>query len=96
MKYLIKSAAHGSYLENLDADTLKTIKEKLTKALGDGSLDCAYTYTGGGGFVVANSSSHEALNRVLRQMGVKHCSVVPVHETAKVVDAHIDYASKNS
>src|SRR3954451_16052064 len=89
MKYLLEFPGGPSPLANeAPADQLLAAKRKLEAALSDGSIDAAYTKVGGGGLMVVNSSSHQALARVLRTYNVTDANVTPLLSTVDVIAAY--------
>jgi hypothetical protein len=95
MKYLIEFPPTNPFA-HANPTHLAAGKARLEAALKDGSIDCFYSKVGGGGFLVANSSSHEALRRVLRTNGVVNVQITPVTHMADVIDGYIDYHKKGA
>jgi len=89
VKYLLEFAPErkGPF-ESASLDVLKSATDKLRGALKDGSIDVAYTKVGGGALMVVNSSSHEALGRILRNYGATDVVVTPLLDTVKVMEAY--------
>jgi len=95
MKYLLSFAgAVPSPFATLPADQLAAAQAKLVTALKDGSLDCAYSKLGGGGFMVVNSSSHEALTKIIRGYHLTDIEVTPLIETADLLGGYEEARKK--
>lgn len=95
MKYLISFAgAVPSPYSTLTVDQLAAGQAKLATALKDGSVDCAYSKVGGGGFMVVNSSSHEALTRILRGYHLTDVEVTPLIATMDLLGGYAEARQK--
>jgi hypothetical protein len=88
MKYLIEFKGGPSPMMNATTDQLAYAKDKLQTALSDGSIDFAFTKVGGGAVMVVNSSSHEALTRILRSYNVTDAQVTPLVPTVDVIEGY--------
>jgi hypothetical protein len=89
MKYLLTFAPETpSPFTQLSADALAAGKAKLAAAMQDGSVDVAYHKIGGGGFMVVNSSSHDALAKILRGYNLTDVEVTPLLDTQDVLTGY--------
>ena len=62
MKYLA-SGKQTIYPDDYETkvDFLRKSQEWLTARMAEGIVECAYSYTAGGGFIIFNVASHEEL-----------------------------------
>jgi hypothetical protein len=88
---MIEIPTKGSPWAHLNPAQLKEALNQLKAAIGNGSLDCAYSKTGGGGYIVVNVDDHEQLHRALRMLTIHDANVVPISALTDVIQGYIDH-----
>ena len=61
------------------ADLLTRTVDWVDKKLADGTLDCAYSFPAGGGFLIFNADSHEDFIKLLNDFPLKPLGEFEIH-----------------
>ena len=91
MKFMLEFPAKGSPFTNSRPEDLREAKRLLENALAAGTLDCAYSKVGGGGYAVMNADSVADLRKQLRALNVHDVEVIPVSTLTDVLDGYLEY-----
>ncbi|MDX1412703.1 MAG: hypothetical protein R3293_00845 [Candidatus Promineifilaceae bacterium] len=90
MKYMLEIPANGSPWAHLNEAQLKEVHSRVKGALGNGSIDCAYSKVGGGGYVVVNVDDHAQLQRTLRMLDAHDVNIIPISALEDVLEEYIE------
>lgn len=91
MKYMLELPANGSPWAHMNAAQLKEVHRRLQGAMENGSIDCAYSKVGGGGYVVVNADDHAQLQRTLRMLDAHDLNIIPISALEDVLEEYIEH-----
>lgn len=91
MKFMLEFPAKGSPFAASRPEDLREALRMLQGAFEKGTLDCAYSKVGGGGYAVVNADSVADLRMLLRKLNVHDVNVQPVSALSDVIEGYLDF-----
>lgn len=92
MKFMLEFPARGySLFSKSRPEDLREALRLLSGAMSEGTIDCAYSKVGGGGYAVVNADDIASLRMMLRRLNVNDVDVHPISNTTEVIQGYLDY-----
>jgi len=91
MKFMLEFPAKGSPFMKSRPEDLQEALRMLENAFAKGTIDCAYSKVGGGGYAVVNADTIAELRVMLRKLNVHDVEVHPVSLTTDVIKGYIEH-----
>jgi len=91
MKFMLEFPAKGSPFTNSRPEDLREAQRLLENAFEKGTMDCAYSKVGGGGYAVVNAENVADLRMMLRRLNVHDVDVHPVSMLTDVIEGYLEF-----